>query len=112
MLLDSSQTIQLARHDYLFLQEIPGAWAGWASSGLPLSQNFSFIITYFSLEFYSLYYDYLINVYLPSPGFQIRGTQDRDNAAFRHHCIPRALLRSGTGKLSKYYLLKECCLIC
>lgn len=47
-------------------------------------------ITYFSLEFYTLYYDYLNNVYLPSPGSQIRGTQDRDNAAFRSSLYPKS----------------------
>ena len=31
-------------------------------------------ITYFSLKFYILYYSYLINIDLPSPGSQIIGT--------------------------------------
>jgi len=45
---------------------------------------------YFSLEFYTLYYDYLNNVYLPSPGSQIRGTQYRDNAASQSSLYPKS----------------------
>lgn len=56
-------------------------------------------ITYFSLEFYIQYYNYLITTYFPSPGLQIIGTKDRGDASLGHYWIPRALLILAHGRL-------------
>lgn len=107
MLLDSSQKIQSARHDYLFLQEIPAAWADWASSGLPLSWRFSFIshtsVWNFTLCTMIIWIMYISLLLAP----RLEGLRTGIMLLFGHLCIPRALLRSGTWRLSKKLLVKR-----
>lgn len=98
MSLEPSWKIRSARYVLLlFFQEIPGAWADRASSGLPLSENFSFI-SHTSVWSFKFTAEDLITTHLPSPGSQTTGAKGRDNASLGHCCVPWSLLRSGTRR--------------